>query len=264
MLNPFSWNQNSNLLVISAPIGVGFSYSTIEEGSLDPDTGEFVNSTAAPPTGLYPVIDDSVRVSESLEFADATYNVLQGLFGVFNRLETPITSSTLHLFAESYGGHYGPATIHHTLEQNELIRSGELKGRVLDVGTLGVLNGCVDSKTQLPLFTEFARRNTYGIHPLSEEILAWQDFALTKKFGVLENLDTCNQLKYKDKSAITYCTDATALAWNNIIANWIAYSNVSYSDIRAEPSAPSFSQNFVGWLNLPEVQTKLGVETVYR
>lgn len=34
-LNPFSWSEYSNLLFLSQPVGVGFSYGTVAEGMQD-------------------------------------------------------------------------------------------------------------------------------------------------------------------------------------------------------------------------------------
>lgn len=51
-VNPYSWSNISNLLFLSQPIGVGFSYGEEEIGSLNPITGSFENATEETPTGV--------------------------------------------------------------------------------------------------------------------------------------------------------------------------------------------------------------------
>jgi hypothetical protein len=56
-LNPYAFNEVSNMLFLSQPIGVGFSYSEKEAGTLNPITGNFENASVAGVDGRYPVIN---------------------------------------------------------------------------------------------------------------------------------------------------------------------------------------------------------------
>jgi hypothetical protein len=54
--NPYSWNNVSNMLYISQPVGVGFSYQNQSVGSFNPLSEDFhYNSSDWPATGRWPL-----------------------------------------------------------------------------------------------------------------------------------------------------------------------------------------------------------------
>lgn len=56
--NPYSWNNVSNMLYISQPVGTGFSYQKQGVGSFNPLSEDFhYNSTRWPATGRYPLLE---------------------------------------------------------------------------------------------------------------------------------------------------------------------------------------------------------------
>ncbi|THG99697.1 hypothetical protein EW026_g2696 [Hermanssonia centrifuga] len=107
ILNPFSWNNISNIIYIDQPIGTGLSHGVID-----------VNSTfaAAPPfwTAFQVLLESQeFHKFESREFVLAT---------------------------ESYGGHYGPEFVTFFDEQNAQIEKGAIQGEKTTVSALMINN----------------------------------------------------------------------------------------------------------------------------
>ena len=92
------------MLFISQPLGVGFSYSQEQPGSLNPFTGEQENSTYGV-DGEYPVIN-ATKIDTTDLAAVATWHVLQGFLSELPQLDGKVKSKTFNLWTESYGGKY--------------------------------------------------------------------------------------------------------------------------------------------------------------
>jgi carboxypeptidase C (cathepsin A) len=75
VLNPWSWNTNSNLMFIDQPVGVGFSHGTLEVG-------------------------------RSYQAAADVWSFLQIFFS--DERFSSLAERDLAIWTESYGGHYGP------------------------------------------------------------------------------------------------------------------------------------------------------------
>ncbi|KAJ9473663.1 hypothetical protein DIPPA_70071 [Diplonema papillatum] len=80
--NPYSWNQNANVVYIDQPAGVGFSYGAMTD-------------------------KDESGVARDM------YAFLQDFFK-----DHPSWNTNFFVFGESYGGHYAPATAHGVLVGN--------------------------------------------------------------------------------------------------------------------------------------------------
>jgi hypothetical protein len=139
MINPYSFSNVSNMLFLSQPVGVGFSYAGKAEGSIDSFTGSFEPASVGGVDGRWPTIDPT-KIDTTNLAAKAAWEVLQGFYSALPKLDSRVKSTTFNLFTESYGGHYGPAFFNYFYEQNAKIANGTSKGKVMDFGSLGIVS----------------------------------------------------------------------------------------------------------------------------
>lgn len=74
------------------------------------------------------------------------------------------------IWAESYGGHYGPTFARFFSAQNQRIANGSIESTAvpLRLDTVGIVNGCIDILTQMPAYPLMAFNNTYGVEIINE------------------------------------------------------------------------------------------------
>ncbi|EXJ80740.1 carboxypeptidase D [Capronia epimyces CBS 606.96] len=261
-INPHAWNEASNLIFLSQPLGVGFSYGSKEPGSLDPVLGNFVNASEANVTGRYPVINATALDTTDLA-AIAAWEVLQAFYSVLPQLDSKVQSTKFNLWTESYGGHYGPAFFNYFYQQNQAIENGTQTGKYFEFVNLGIINGIIDEYVQAPYYPLFANNNTYGIKAVNDTVYDYMTFATYMHNGCLEQIELCVESDTTTLSGQAVCTEAEDMCRDNVESPYYYYSGRGVYDIRHpydDPTPPSY---FVDYLNLASTQEALGVDTNY-
>ncbi|OAA64467.1 Peptidase S10, serine carboxypeptidase [Niveomyces insectorum RCEF 264] len=255
--NPHTWSAASNMLFLSQPVGVGFSYESVRNSSSSSSNG-----TTGPSTWT------TARASNTKEAAVVAWDVLQTFVQALPKIDARVKTHTLHLWTESYGGHYGPtdeAFFRHFHEMNEKVNNKTVSGIPLQLGTLGIGSGIIDVLSQYPSFPDYAVNNTYNIQLVSEEVSNYMDFACHMPNGCVDQAQQCLYEYYYDSSSmhtVSRCTEATYMCRDNVEGPYYYYSGLNMYDIRRPDNDSVVSQDFVRFLNQPATRQALGIASI--
>ncbi|KAL0945855.1 hypothetical protein HGRIS_012138 [Hohenbuehelia grisea] len=226
-INPFSWNNISNMIYIDQPIGTGFSFGT--------DT---VNSTLS----ASPFVWTAFQILfESQEFSK-------------------FQSREFILATESYGGHYGPALVTYFDDQNDKIRSGALEGEEINVSALMINNGWYDPLIQNQAYVDFAT-NAPGYGQLqSDAVIAALNDAFFKPGGCRDQEEACFAAGNSTQSN-AICGKADDFCVENVFVP--AVGDRDSDDLRQNSSALFPPEFYVRLLRNSTIKAKIGATSNY-
>ncbi|KAI0768574.1 alpha/beta-hydrolase [Trametes elegans] len=174
-LNPYSWNNVSNMLYLDQPVGTGFSHGETKVGT---------SQQAA----------EDVWKFLQMFFADSKFSKYQ--------------KAEFALWTESYGGHYGPTIAAYILDQNEGIADGTVNGTTINLKFLGIGDGLTDPLAQYPGYLTYAASNPYQTLVSNDTIkTATNDW--DRQGGCKDQITNCNNGGTDDvcSNAQQFCND---------------------------------------------------------
>lgn len=285
----WGWDRSSNILYIDQPNEVGFSYDVPTNITLDllKSTTSFPPINAPPDQPAYTFLNGTLssnninRTANTTEIAaHSVWHMLQGFLGTFPQYNPGTNSNVaqsdvlgVNLFAESYGGKYGPAFAAYWEKQNSLRQNGKIsKSNSLEIRlvSLGILQGCIDDLIQGRFYPIFANNNTYNIQALSlvDQQAAASSFLAAD--GCQQLIQSCRRAMNSadpsnvgDRAAVNeLCHTATVSCNNNLIGPFHKSGRDIYDIAQNVPNSfpPS---TYLEYLNDADVQAAIGVAVNY-
>ncbi|KAL1901648.1 hypothetical protein Cpir12675_000338 [Ceratocystis pirilliformis] len=280
--NKWGWDRGSNLLFIDQPVGSGLSYDKINRGILDYmdrsytlselDLEEKEVPSFLTYSGSFPSKD--IPITHTKQAAYSTWRFLQGFYSAFPDLSPRGGDAIgLNIFAEGFGGKYAAVFSDYFNERNAQ-RHGKhvdaifarLRTLPIKVMSIGILNGCVDARVQMPHNLDQAQHNPYDIKLMDEGSYIDNKKRLEAGFSKCDKaLALCHgrtkDLGYND--AVSAETQDICLKALSVCSaenqSWYSATGRSAKDITQFFPFSASSLNYMEYLNRPHVQEALGI-----
>ena len=217
--------------------------------------------------GTFPSLEANQTANTTEIASMAVWHLLQGFFGAFPQYRSNRSSVGVNLFSESYGGRYGPIFAETFQEQNQKRLTGVIpRNKTIEINlvSLGIVNGLVDSSTQVPFYPVFANDNTYGFEAISGTEAALYSAQFSEKGGCQDLINQCTTVAAADDPSgagnVSSVNDVCvqALRQCNAISQPYYSSGRNAYDIAAPSANPFPPSTFLDYLNQAAVQQALG------
>ena len=276
------------MLYIDEPNQVGFSYDIATNGTLAPNStyGFFevkptdfskepipeLNLTSY--VGTFPSQDPKSTTNSTAQAGHALWHFAQIWFSEFPHYKPH--DDRVSLWAESYGGHYGPGFMRFFQQQNEKIKNGTIEvehAHYIHLDTLGIINGLLDAVVQMDGYINFPYNNTYGIQVFNESLHDELLTNWTRPGGCKEKVSACqDSLAGMNLDPISLFKAGTKASDLCELDEWcesgpeMAYMAIKHEDggrgwfdITHSTNDPFPSPAMIGYLMQEEVLAALGV-----
>ncbi|KAE8152818.1 Alpha/Beta hydrolase protein [Aspergillus avenaceus] len=269
--NEYTWTKYANMLYIDQPVQTGFSYDIATNGTLDllsenvtpgsEDQGPFNQTGTFSSQTLTSTANTTVNAARHL------WNFAQVWLQEFDVYKNESKNDRVSIWTESYGGRYGPGFAAYFHQQNDKLSASDTFTPI-NLDTLGVINGCIDLRTQETADPDYAyNRNTFGVEAINRT--QWTDAieAYEKPSGCQDQIDACLHLAAKHDPDMygnvtlvnDACFDTSTNCQAEVEAAYIFTSKRGFYDIGHCNLDPFPANYFIGYLAKPEVQQALGV-----
>ncbi|KAI0894618.1 alpha/beta-hydrolase [Annulohypoxylon nitens] len=279
----WGWDRASNMLFIDQPNQVGFSYDILTNGSLDLLTNNIYippsdRPSSVPPTaflnGTFSSMNTNNTANTTETAAVAIWHMLQGFLSTFPELNPPKDNVLgVNLFAESYGGKYGPAFASKWEEMNSARGNGTMSNATtveIRLASLGIVNGCVDDLIQAPYYPIMATNNPYGFTAINSVRAQMANASFYSDGGCRDLINQCrtavagkdpnNTGSVSDVNSI--CESAYTSCTNNVMAPY-SDSGRSVYDISAVLPDSFPPRRYLEYVNTASFQSAIGTSLNY-